>query len=719
LSKGSITAEEISNLAEMHGIKKRTVFRRVQVNNRGKFAKIGRELDAIAKKRKVKKRDIAKLAKQLGVDTASIEARIESETKKKFAEIDRYLKVRTTKEYITDEEISGLAKLFHLPESEILKLVKCPIRKKSEIGTDKISPLDKTIEAVIEENLKIVGKSSLYDFLGLWIGSSLESLQKRTGEIEAEIRKIGQKNVFVTAAGILVGHCISIFKTAESRNAYDLSKARSRLKELNGDIEVAGMTGMVRSEYMKVLIRQAVAFGVDPDEASAHILGYCDRQGWKVEPPAVEKNGEPKNYPKPWIAAAGIALAIVAAALFYFVKSVLLEHEYEKLLAKSDRQVQLEDKRDLLAGYRETHPNSKHAQDLDQRIAALERQIPERDYRKAKETAEALIEKGRFEAAEKACDVFLDAHPDSPYAGEIEALKANIPLLLEAHRFKALSDLPSQAYEERIRAYSAYLADFPEGTRREKVVELFLAMQPAFFTHIKARLADCDRRRDWDPCLRLFDKFIQLYSGTDQAEELASLKTELLRREQEARELASLNARARMAGSDLEAARQVYIQYLAEHPDVSTRGTIEAAIAALNEKEKKILLASTDGRFVERRPGVVTDSVTGLMWALNQAGSEPPGCQDYDSALRYVNGLSTGGYNDWRLPAPEELRGIFKKKPFFPFCDGPWLWSSTSYKRYADGWFRVVEVVTAERDTQWTETARHEKECGTVLAVRP
>ena len=334
LSKGWITAEEITWLATNHRIKKRAVFRRVQANNRGMFAKIGRELDSIAKKRKLKKGSIAKLAKQLGVDIATIESRIEADMKKKFTEIDRYLNVRTTKEYLRDEELSGLSKLFRIPESEILRRVNCPIRKKSEIGADKVTPLDKTIENVIDENLKIVAKSSLYDFLGLWLGSSLESLQKRADEKEAEIRRISQKNVFVTSSGILAGHCISIFKTAESRNAYDLSKARARLKELNPDIEVAGMNGTVRPEYTEMLVRQAVGFGVDPDEATAYIHGYCTKQGWDIE--EAEKDGRGRNRRNliPLIISATAVLVIGLAAAFFFLSTQWTENQYEALLAQ-------------------------------------------------------------------------------------------------------------------------------------------------------------------------------------------------------------------------------------------------------------------------------------------------------------------------------------------------------------------------------------------------
>ena len=86
----------------------------------------------------------------------------------------------------------------------------------------------------------------------------------------------------------------------------------------------------------------------------------------------------------------------------------------------------------------------------------------------------------------------------------------------------------------------------------------------------------------------------------------------------------------------------------------------------------------------------------------------------YESAMRYVKRIRYGGYSDWRLPSEEELRSIYKKKPFFPTAsEGKWYWSANQ------GGGQMVPIVTTERETEWRMT-RIEADIGrgSIRAVR-
>jgi len=80
--------------------------------------------------------------------------------------------------------------------------------------------------------------------------------------------------------------------------------------------------------------------------------------------------------------------------------------------------------------------------------------------------------------------------------------------------------------------------------------------------------------------------------------------------------------------------------------------------------------------------GTVTDARTGLMWA--KAG--PEASMRWEEALSYCEGLSFGGYTDWRLPSKTELRSIMdfsrcdpaSDPAFFPDTRSAYYWSSTS-----------------------------------------
>jgi hypothetical protein len=91
---------------------------------------------------------------------------------------------------------------------------------------------------------------------------------------------------------------------------------------------------------------------------------------------------------------------------------------------------------------------------------------------------------------------------------------------------------------------------------------------------------------------------------------------------------------------------------------------------------------------------VVTDSAIGLMWQGCSAGQSGSNCSagsaisyNWQQALAYCEGLSWGGFDDWRLPSIAELDGIVDVTKYNPAIDSVvfpgtpsdyWFWSSTS-----------------------------------------
>jgi alpha-tubulin suppressor-like RCC1 family protein len=83
--------------------------------------------------------------------------------------------------------------------------------------------------------------------------------------------------------------------------------------------------------------------------------------------------------------------------------------------------------------------------------------------------------------------------------------------------------------------------------------------------------------------------------------------------------------------------------------------------------------------FVDNGDGTVTDTSTGLMW--QQATAD--GYITWESAISYCEGLSLGGYNDWRLPNRNELQSLVDYTrspvidPAFPDTADNLYWAST------------------------------------------
>ncbi|MGD8368414.1 MAG: DUF1566 domain-containing protein, partial [Desulfobacterales bacterium] len=137
-------------------------------------------------------------------------------------------------------------------------------------------------------------------------------------------------------------------------------------------------------------------------------------------------------------------------------------------------------------------------------------------------------------------------------------------------------------------------------------------------------------------------------------------------------------------------------------------------LAGLSQQIEQQLSAG-DGRFVSRADGTFVDSRTGLIWTLLDSQRVLERCQDYQAARRYVEGLATGGFGDWRFPTAAELAGLYKNRPFFPDGDVSWYWTS---QFFVTGYHEKVRVVTPDGKSELQPEYRRSTECGAVRAVR-
>lgn len=98
------------------------------------------------------------------------------------------------------------------------------------------------------------------------------------------------------------------------------------------------------------------------------------------------------------------------------------------------------------------------------------------------------------------------------------------------------------------------------------------------------------------------------------------------------------------------------------------------------------------GTYTNNGNGTVTDAVTTLVWQQQDDAIT----KTWEQALTYCEGLSLGGFTDWRLPNIKELRSIVDSSTYspsitttyFPNTQSSCYWSSTTYALYSAGaWY--------------------------------
>ena len=249
-----------------------------------KISEIDSHIDILMGKGYIAREDIIRLSEIHGISQAEINERISAKQDAKFSRVDQLIGLRMGKGYILENELVKIAKKHSMDPDELRKRVRCPILKEEKEAENlSIRPLDKSIEKTINDNLKIVTSKSLYDFLGVSENTELKQLQEKAAKKKKSLSAIGKKDAVVTAGLTLAGQCLTIFKTNETRIAYDVSRAKAKLASLDSDIHIAAINNKIRHEYFDALINRAIEFGMDRDEAAAYIQDFCQAKKYRIE----------------------------------------------------------------------------------------------------------------------------------------------------------------------------------------------------------------------------------------------------------------------------------------------------------------------------------------------------------------------------------------------------------------------------------------------------
>ncbi len=134
------------------------------------------------------------------------------------------------------------------------------------------------------------------------------------------------------------------------------------------------------------------------------------------------------------------------------------------------------------------------------------------------------------------------------------------------------------------------------------------------------------------------------------------------------------------------------------------------------QKRLSAQIAKSGSIFIDNGDGTVRDKRNGLIWCMLDSTDTLNKCINYESALKYLKTLKTGGHGNWRLPTARELALIYKTEPFFPSVAERSYW--TSETRGKASW-QTVSIVHSKKDRSFSIEYVNVKKCLAVRAVRP
>ncbi len=699
-----------------------------KVHAEERFTEVDRHLAIHLSKGFITDDEITKLATLHHFPEDEIRERIRQTEEENYSSIDSQLAIRMGKGYITEDEIRKVAKTLSVAVEVVKKRVACPIKKDTEDAPEDVKPLEPAIEKSINDNLDIIGKTSLYDFLGIEPSSSLQLLQAKARKKESEVSKIARKDANVTASMVLVGHCMAIFQAEESRRSYDIARAKMALKALDADIDVAVLDGVIRGDYLTTLIKAAARFGLDDEDALDYIEDYCKAKGWKIEG---EKKKKPP-IPKKVLIIAGISalviLLIAAAFTAYYYNEYLQKKTYQAALEHVKTQATLVDKVNAWNDYIDTAPPKNYRERASLLKQDILDQIEKIDYSTVWEQAAPLIKQEKYEQAITAYQSFVDKHPKSPQSKSLNNEIGTLTDKIDERDFAAVERLAGDSPEKRMKAYYNYLIHHKKGHHVVEVRKYIEDMAEEYYLAIKRSIDMAAIKEDWVECIGYCDQYIRKYKNR-RVTQLKKERAQYKINDRDKKRYDTLVAQAEALVPDYDEAMKIIKNFLMANPDTYLKPRAEKKIALYARKQiqarkeatrARIIkgLAASGKTFAKVNNDAIKDTRSGLMWTVLDSQLDGAGCLDYDAAKRYVKNLKAGGYRDWRLPTVKELGGIYKTKPFFPSWGDKWYWSSDQYRKYQDRWLNVVTVVTSRQQVGVSTLTKESWECGVVHAVR-
>jgi len=360
-----------------------------------------------------------------------------------------------------------------------------------------------------------------------------------------------------------------------------------------------------------------------------------------------------------------------------------------------------EEKIEAYKQYLYNHPKGKHRDEVEGFLI----EIIEDRYNGIKQGINSCEQKKEWAPCIGQCNTFLTSFDNTYRTAEIREIRDSMQDKQDLAKLHQKAETKGTDYAAIIKIYAGYVDRNPDSSIKPVVREEI--------SRLEKQIKD---KRNWettlaysrDPAIDIAKKIERLGQYTDQNRSGPYLN-----------EARSLLDHLQKLKRDADRKQQLETEQEKKEA-LLRRETVQKQQqrARLNREFSRIRgeIKLSGGKYVDNGNGTLTDKRTGMMWCILDSTIVSGKCLNYQSALQYVNGLTTGGFTDWRLPTFSELAGIYKQYPYFPSGSTKWFWTSETFIK---GYHEMVGIVTSRQEDVFEREYVTTKECGTVHAVRP
>jgi len=432
---------------------------------------------------------------------------------------------------------------------------------------------------------------------------------------------------------------------------------------------------------------------------------------------------------RPPIIVVGIACLLGLVAVIYLAGDRAARSDYEALLTQIDS-APIGKKIALLQAYIAHHPGGKLTPEAEQRLVRMRAELGAQRISETERRATPLLANGDLEGALGLYEDLLKTGLTSDQTAKINHEIAGLKDRIDIQAYDRLMASTKGEDPQRVYAFYQFLKSHPQSPHRQEVKRFLSKMSQEYYYYIENKILENENRRDYDACLVLSQRYIDIYPGTENADTLTRYQKLCKHEKQDAEALQHIEKRADALGDDYPRMIKLYDEYLKAHPQSHARKAAEQQIAkvkALAGQQRlktatdqiKQRLSKLRKRFIVQRDGTFRDARSGLTWCLLDSTTMLNRCLDFAQAKQFVAGLKIGGHTDWRLPTKEELTELYRQKPAFPSSSGSsWYWTSQTHMKYVGRWMIEVDVVTTETKAAKEVENKASWHCGDVRAVR-